>query len=56
MMRFVGAAIGTAAVAAAWPDGLAWLFGGTAAVAVLGLVLSFLGRRLPDAAEPLRRA
>jgi EmrB/QacA subfamily drug resistance transporter len=47
MMRFVGAALGTAAVAAAWPDGLAWLFGGTAAVAALGLVLSFLGREMP---------
>jgi hypothetical protein len=48
-MRFVGAAVGTAAVAAAWPDRLAWLFGGTAALAVLGLVLSFLGREMPDA-------
>jgi EmrB/QacA subfamily drug resistance transporter len=50
MMRFVGAATGTAAVAAAWPDGLLWLFGGCAAVAVGGLVLSFLGREIPDAA------
>jgi MFS family permease len=50
MMRFVGAAIGTAAVAAAWPDGLAWLFGGTATVAVLGLVLSFLGREMVEPA------
>ncbi|WP_448627529.1 MFS transporter [Geodermatophilus sp. URMC 64] len=50
MMRFVGAAIGTAGVAAAWPDGLAWLFGGAAAVAAAGLVLSFLGREMPDAA------
>jgi EmrB/QacA subfamily drug resistance transporter len=49
MMRFVGAAVGTAAVAATWPDRLAWLFGGTAALAVLGLVLSFLGREMPDA-------
>jgi EmrB/QacA subfamily drug resistance transporter len=49
MMRFVGAASGTAAVAAAWPDGLAWLFGGCAAVAAGGLVLSFLGREMPDA-------
>jgi EmrB/QacA subfamily drug resistance transporter len=49
MMRFVGAAIGTAAVAAAWPDGLAWLFGGTAAIAALGLVLSFVGREMPAA-------
>ena len=48
MMRFVGAAVGTAGVAAAWPDALAWLFGGCAAVAVGGLVLSFLGRQLPD--------
>jgi hypothetical protein len=37
-------------VAAAWPDGLAWLFGGTAAVAVLGLVLSFLGREMSEPA------
>jgi EmrB/QacA subfamily drug resistance transporter len=50
MMRFVGAAAGTAAVAAAWPGGLAWLFGGCAAVAVGGLVLSFLGREMPDPA------
>ena len=49
MMRFIGAATGTAAVAAAWPDGLAWLFGGCAAVAVGGLGLSFLGRELADA-------
>ena len=49
MMRFVGAAVGTAAVAAAWPDGLGWLFAGTATVAALGLVLSFLGREMPDA-------
>ena len=49
MMRFVGAALGTAAVAAAWPDGLAWLFGGTAAIAALGLVLSFVGREMPAA-------
>jgi hypothetical protein len=49
MMRFVGAAVGTAAVAAAWPDALAWLFGGCAAVAVGGLVLSFLGREVADA-------
>jgi MFS family permease len=48
MMRFVGAAAGTAAVAAAWPDGLAWLFAGCAAVAVGGFVLSFLGREMPD--------
>jgi hypothetical protein len=33
-------------VAAAWPDGVVWLFGGCAAVAVGGLVLSFLGREL----------
>ncbi|NYJ04077.1 MFS transporter [Petropleomorpha daqingensis] len=49
MMRFVGAAVGTAAVAAAWPDGLAWLFGGTAAVAALGLGISFVGREMPAA-------
>jgi hypothetical protein len=48
MMRFVGAATGTAGVAAAWPDGLTWLFAGCAAVAVGGLVLSFLGREMPD--------
>jgi MFS family permease len=48
MMRFVGAASGTAAVAAAWPDGLFWLFAGCGAVAVLGLVVSFLGREVPD--------
>ena len=48
MMRFVGAAVGTAAVAAAWPDGLGWLFVGTATAAALGLVLSFLGREMPD--------
>jgi EmrB/QacA subfamily drug resistance transporter len=53
MMRFVGAAVGTAAVAAAWPDALAWLFGGCAAVAVGGLVLSFLGREVADAPSPL---
>jgi MFS family permease len=51
MMRFVGAAAGTAAVAAAWPSGLAWLFGGSAAVTVVGLVLSFLGREMPDPAS-----
>jgi len=48
MMRFVGAAIGTAGVAAAWPDGLLWLFAGCAAVAVGGLILSFSGREMPD--------
>lgn len=48
MMRFVGAASGTAAVAAAWPDGLFWLFAGCGAVALGGLVVSFLGRELPD--------
>jgi MFS family permease len=54
MMRFVGAATGTAAVAAAWPDGLFWLFAGCAAVAVGGLVLSFLGREIPDRPAPVR--
>lgn len=49
MMRFVGAATGTAGVAAAWPDGLAWLFAGCAAVAGVGMVLSFRGREMPDA-------
>ena len=48
MMRFVGAASGTAAVAAAWPDGLFWLFAGCGAVALIGLVVSFLGREVPD--------
>ncbi len=52
MMRFVGAAVGTAGVAAAWPDGLLWLFATCAAVAVGGLVLSFLGREMPDRAAP----
>jgi MFS family permease len=54
MMRFIGAATGTAAVAAAWPDGLFWLFSGCAAVAVGGLVLSFLGREMPDGPAPVR--
>jgi EmrB/QacA subfamily drug resistance transporter len=54
MMRFVGAATGTAGVAAAWPDGLAWLFGGCAAVAVGGLVVSFLGREVPDGPAQVR--
>jgi hypothetical protein len=54
MMRFVGAAVGTAGVAAAWPDGLLWLFLGCAAVAVGGLVLSFLGREMPDRAAPVQ--
>jgi EmrB/QacA subfamily drug resistance transporter len=53
MMRFVGAAVGTAAVAAAWPDALTWLFGGCAAIAVGGLVLSFLGREVVDAPPAL---
>ena len=48
MMRFVGAASGTAGVAAAWPDGVLWLFATCAAVALAGLVLSFLGREMPD--------
>jgi MFS family permease len=53
MMRFVGAALGTAGVAAAWPGGLAWLFGGCAAVAAAGLAVSFGGRVVvPDAAVP----
>jgi EmrB/QacA subfamily drug resistance transporter len=46
MMRFIGAAIGTAAVAAAWPNGLAWLFAGCGLVAAGGLTLSFLGREM----------
>jgi hypothetical protein len=54
MMRFVGAATGTAAVAAAWPDGLAWLFSGCAALSVGGLVLSFLGREMADGTAPVR--
>ena len=57
MMRFVGAATGTAGVAAAWPDGLFWLFATCGAVAVGGLVLSFLGREVPDrAAAPVSAA
>ena len=52
MMRFVGAATGTAGVAAAWPDGLLWLFAACATVAVGGLVLSFLGREMPDRTAP----
>jgi MFS family permease len=48
MMRFVGAASGTAAVAAAWPNGLFWLFAACGAVALGGLVVSFLGRELFD--------
>jgi hypothetical protein len=56
MMRFIGAAIGTAAVAAAWPDGLAWLFAGCGLVAVGGLTLSFLGREMAAGeARPIRR-
>ncbi len=53
MMRFVGAAIGTAGVAAAWPDGLLWLFAACAAVAMGGLVLSFFGREMPDRVAPV---
>ncbi len=52
MMRFVGASLGTAAVAAAWPGGLAWLFGGCAGLAAVGLAVSFAGRTVPDAAAP----
>ncbi len=48
MMRFVGASVGAAGVAAAYPDHLGSLFAGCAAIAVLGLVLSFSGRELPD--------
>ena len=55
MMRFVGAAIGTAAVAAAWPDGLAWLFAGCGLVSAAGLALSFLGREMA-LDEPRRRS
>jgi MFS family permease len=50
MMRFVGASVGAAAVAATYPDSLGWLFGGCAAFALLGLGLSFAGREVPDAA------
>jgi hypothetical protein len=46
MMRFIGAAVGTAAVAAAWPDGLVWLFTGCTIVAAAGLATSFLGREM----------
>jgi MFS family permease len=48
MMRFVGAATGTAGVAAAWPNGLFWLFAGCATVSLGGLMLSFLGLEMPD--------
>ncbi|RBY85148.1 MFS transporter [Blastococcus sp. TF02A-26] len=50
MMRFVGASVGAAAVAASYPDHDAWLFGGCAVLALLGLGLSFAGREVPDAA------
>ncbi|WP_456578934.1 MFS transporter [Blastococcus sp. SYSU D00868] len=48
MMRFVGASVGAAAVAAAYPGHLDWLFGGCAVIAVLGLAVSFTGREVPD--------
>jgi len=51
MMRFVGAALGTAAVAAAYPDHLALLFLGCGLVALAGVGLSFAGRD----ADPVRR-
>ncbi|WP_170861161.1 MFS transporter [Trujillonella endophytica] len=50
MMRFVGASVGAAGVAAAYPGHLSWLFGGCAAIALGGLALSFAGREVPDAA------
>ncbi|WP_170852281.1 MFS transporter [Blastococcus sp. DSM 46786] len=49
MMRFIGASVGAAGVAATFPEHLAWLFGGCAAVAVLGLALSFAGREMLEA-------
>jgi EmrB/QacA subfamily drug resistance transporter len=49
MMRFVGASVGAAGVAAAYPDALGALFAGCAAIALLGIVLSFAGREVPDA-------
>jgi EmrB/QacA subfamily drug resistance transporter len=49
MMRFIGASVGAAGVAAAYPEALGWLFGGCAAVALVGLALSFAGREVPDA-------
>ena len=49
MMRFVGASVGAAGVAAAYPDHLGWLFGGCAVIAVLGLMISFAGREMADA-------
>ena len=50
MMRFVGASVGAAGVAAAYPGLLGWLFGGCAAVlALVGLGLSFAGREVADA-------
>lgn len=55
MMRFVGASVGAAAVAAAYPGHLGWLFGGCAAVALLGLAVSFAGREVPDAPAPAAR-
>ncbi len=48
MMRFVGASVGAAGVAAAYPDHLGWLFAGCAGIALLGLGLSFSGREMPD--------
>jgi hypothetical protein len=49
MMRFVGASVGAAAVSAAYPDHLGWLFGGCAAIAAMGLAVSFAGREMADA-------
>jgi hypothetical protein len=48
MMRFVGASVGAAGVAAAYPGHLGLLFAGCAAIALAGLALSFAGREIPD--------
>lgn len=54
MMRFVGASVGAAGVAAAYPDALGWLFVACAGVALLGLLLSFAGREVADpVADPV---
>lgn len=47
MMRFVGASVGAAGVAATYPEHVGWLFAGYAGVAALGLLLSFAGREVP---------
>ena len=54
MMRFVGAALRHRRRGRRLAGRPAWLFAGCAAVAVGGLVLSFLGREMPDAPPPVR--